>query len=324
MATSTDGKASAFLGCVPHVPFIMLQDRAANQPFWDAYQEQAERLRAFDPELVFVFGADHYSGQHLKLMPSFVVGQSAEAINDDGGFPGPLQVPKDIALACAEYLIDAEFDIATSFAMEVDHGFSSVLHHFLGVIDAKPTIPIFVNALCHPRPSLRRCRKLGEAIGDFAAGLGKRVAFLGSGGLSHETGDIFPQFDTAPNEKTRDYIVHGGSKGAISRETWLHDMHYGLLHVNDMLLDKVPGVGEIRPSWDDEFLAKFAAGRMDVFDAWSDAELIARGGNGAGEIRQWIAAAAAAQRAGAGEISIDFYQHGLPMGVAAVVAHAEP
>lgn len=312
----------AFLGCVPHVPFIMLQDRAANQPFWDAYDAQARALQAFDPEIVFVFGSDHYSGQHLRLMPPFIIGLSADAIDDDGGFPGKLQVPQDIALACAEQLIDAQFDIATSFAMEVDHGFSSVLHHFLGSIDARPTIPIFVNALCHPRPTLRRCRRIGEAIGDYAASLGRRVAFLASGGLSHETGDIFPQFDSAPDDRTRDFIVHGGSKGEISRESWLQDMHQGLLHVNGMLLDRVPGVGEIKPSWDDEFLAKFAAGRLEVFDAWSDADLLARGGNGAGEVRQWIAAAAAAQHAGAGPISIDFYQHGLPMGVAAVVAHA--
>jgi len=322
MVSPNHGPATAFLGCVPHVPFIMIQERAANQPFWDAYQKQAEALAAFDPEIIFVFGSDHYSGQHLQLMAPFIVGQAADAIKDDGGFPGKLQVPPEIAISCAEHLIDAEFDVATSFAMEVDHGFSSVLHHFLGSIDAKPTVPIFVNALCHPRPTMRRCRKLGTAVGDFAAGLGKRVAFLASGGLSHETGEMFPQFDTAPDDNTRDYIVHGGRKGAISRETWLQDIHTGLQFVNGMLLDKVPGVGDVNQSWDDEFLQTFAAGKLELFDDWTDADMLARGGNGAGEVRQWITAAAAAQQAGAGPISIDFYQQGLPMGVAAVVAHA--
>ncbi len=66
--------------------------------------------------------------------------------------------------------------------MQVDHGFSGILHAFMGSLDARPVVPIFVNALCHPRPTFKRCREFGEAVGQFAATLGKRVAFLGSGG----------------------------------------------------------------------------------------------------------------------------------------------
>jgi 2,3-dihydroxyphenylpropionate 1,2-dioxygenase len=315
-------EAKAFLGCVPHAPFMMLQDRQLNQPFWDAYEAQAKALRAFDPELVFVFGADHYSGQHMRLMPSFAIGQAAEAIDDDGGYPGKLDVPFDLSLACATHVIEAGIDIGTSFAMEVDHGFSAVIGNFLGAIDAKPVIPVFVNALAAPRPTFRRCRMLGEAIGEFAAGLGKRVAFLGSGGLSHETGDVFPQYIEASDPRTRDYILHGGASGGLDRQTWLDEMHDGLQIVNGLLLDRVPGVGEIRPDWDDNFLRLFAAGDLTVFDDWKDADVVRTGGNGAGEVRQWIAAAAAAQKAGAGAISVDFYQHDLPMGVASVVVHA--
>src|SRR5690606_31808632 len=135
-----------------HAPFMMLQDRALNQPFWDAYAEQVAAFRAFDPELVIVFGADHYSGQHMRLMPSFAIGQAAEAIDDDGGRPGKLDVPFDLSLACATHAIEAGIDVATSFAMEVDHGFSAVIGHFLGAIDAKPVIPVFVNALAAQRP----------------------------------------------------------------------------------------------------------------------------------------------------------------------------
>jgi 2,3-dihydroxyphenylpropionate 1,2-dioxygenase len=318
----TDSTPKAFLGCVPHAPFMMLQDRALNQPFWDAYAEQVAAFRAFDPELVFVFGADHYSGQHMRLMPSFAIAQAAEAIDDDGGFPGKLDVPSELSLACATHVVEAGIDIATSFAMEIDHGFSAVTGHFLGAIDAKPVIPVFINALAAPRPTFKRCRLLGEAIGTFAAGLGKRVAFLGSGGLSHETGDIFPQYLEASDERTREYILHGGAKGELTREVWIDEMRGGLQVVNGLLLAHTPGVGEIRPEWDEEFLRLFTSGDLTVFDAWTDADVLREGGNGAGEVRQWIAAAAAAQKAGAGPISVDFYSHGLPMGVASVVAHA--
>lgn len=322
MGEQTSGEANVFLGCVPHAPFMMLQDRVLNEPFWDAYEQQARALRAFDPDLVFVFGADHYSGHHMRLMPSFAIGQAAEAIADDGGCPGKLDVPFDLSLACATYAIEHGIDVATSFSMEVDHGFSAVIGNFLGAIDAKPVIPIFVNALAAPRPTFKRCRMLGEVIGEFAAGLNKRVAFLGSGGLSHETGEVFPQWLEAPSQRTKDYILHGGAKGGLDRQTWLDEMHDGLQIVNGLLLDRTPGVGEIREDWDDEFLRLFAAGDMTVFDAWKDADVLRDAGNGAGEVRQWIAAASAAQKAGAGPINVDYYSHDLPMGVASVVTHA--
>src|SRR5690606_4960292 len=119
---------------------------------------------------------------------------------------------------------------------------SAVIGHFLGTIDARPVIPVFINALAAPRPTFRRCRMLGEAIGEFAAGLGMRVAFLGSGGLSHETGDVFPQWAEARDQRTKDYILHGGARGELDRQTSLDEMHEGLQIVNGMLLDHVPGV----------------------------------------------------------------------------------
>lgn len=313
--------ATAYLGCVPHVPFMVLQDRELNRPFWDAYMAQARALAKFDPELVIIFGSDHYSGQHMRMMPSFAIGMAAEAINDDGGFPGKLDVAADLAFACANFVINAGVDVATSHAMEVDHGFSAPITHYLGSINARPVIPVFVNALCEPRPTFRRCRMLGEAVGAFAAGLGKRVAFLGTGGLSHETGDVFPQLHEAHDPRIREYLLHGGNKGDLSREGWLDGLHDGLQVVNGMLLDRVPGVGNIQEDWDDEFLRLFTAGDLTVFDSWNDAEVLRAGGNGAGEVRMWIAAAAAAQAVGVGPITIDFYQQGLPMGVASIVVH---
>jgi 2,3-dihydroxyphenylpropionate 1,2-dioxygenase len=131
-----------------------------------------------------------------------------------------------------------------------------------------------------------------------------------------------PQYLEASDPRTQEYILNGGAKGGLSRDTWIEEMRGGLQFVNGLLLDQTPGVGEIRPQWDEEFLQLFAAGDLTVFDAWRDDDVLREGGNGAGEVRQWIAAAAAAQKAGVGEISVDFYTQGLPMGVASVVAHA--
>lgn len=314
--------SSAYVVCVPHLPFMTMQARELNAKFWAAYEARAADLRRFDPEVVFVFGADHYEGQHLKSMPAFMIGQAAEAVADRGGFPGRLDVPSDIAIACAEYLVRAEFDVSTSYAMEVDHGFSNVLHNMLGAIDAKPVVPIFVNALSNPRPTFKRCRRFGEAIGRFAASLGKRVAFLGSGGLSHETGEVFPQVNETRDEATRDFLIHGGTKGALTRKQWRHNLNAGLKEVNVLLEQRVPGVGNVKPEWDRKFLDTLTTQDIAAFDAWEDEEVFRSAGNGAGEVREWIAALAAAKAAGAANIIVDHYEAGTCIGVAAVVVHA--
>lgn len=321
MPSSASKTPKAYLGCVPHVPFTVLQDRALNAPFWAAYRAQAERIAALDPDLVIAFGSDHYSGMHMAMMPGFAVGMAAEAVADDGGFPGKLNVPADLAYACAAHVVEAGVDVATSHAMEVDHGFSAPLNHYFGGIAAKPVIPVFINALAEPRPTFRRCRMLGEAVGDWAASTGLKVAIIGTGGLSHETGDVFPQFRDVQDQRIREYLLHGGRSGELSRDQWLADLHDGLQVVNGLLLDHTPGVGEIRPEWDAEFIRLFAGGDMTVFDGWSDAEVLAAGGNGAGEVRMWIAAAAAAGRVGVKDITVDYFSHELPMGVCAVVVH---
>ena len=324
MSGKTSPSTAAYAFCVPHLPFMIMQARELNADFWAAYDAGANDLRRFDPEVVFVFGSDHYEGQVLKSMPAFMVGQAAEAVADRGGFPGALNVPSDIALACVEYLINSEFDVATSYAMQVDHGFSNVLHQVLGSIDAYPAVPIFVNALIHPRPTFRRCRRFGEAVGRFAATLGKRVAFLGSGGLSHETGDVFPQIHEARDEATRDFLIHGGSKGAISREQWRSNLDAGLDVVNGLLMQRTPGIGNVKTDWDERFLDLLASQDLRAFDAWRDDEVYRSAGNGAGEVREWIAALAAAKSAGAGNVVVDHYEAGTCIGVAAAVVHAAP
>ena len=321
--TATDSRnGSVYAMCAPHLPFVEIQDRGLNSPFWAAYEARAEELRRFDPELVFVFGSDHYEGHLMEKMVPFAVGLSAEAVPDRGGFPGRLQVPEVIARGCAEFLMEADFDVAVSHDMQVDHGFSQVLHRMLGGVGARPVIPLFVNALAHPRPSFSRVRRFGAAVGQYAAGLGKRIAVLGSGGLSHETGDIFPQLHEVTDPTLREFLIHGGSRGGLSRETWRSNLAAGLTVINALLEAKTPGVGEVRPHWDAEFLRLFAAGELGVFDAWQDATVLREGGNGAGEVRSWIATMAAAQALGAAAPVIDYYEAGTCLGVAAVVAHA--
>lgn len=321
MSNIHNNSSYAYFACVPHVPLISMQKREANSAMWDAYEDRIGELRAFDPDLIVVFGGDHYDGIHLKLMPAFVVGQVATGLNDCGGYPGPLNVPADIAYSCAEALIEDGFDIATSYAMEVDHGFTNVIHNFLGSLQKKPILPIHINAMCDPKPTFKRCRQLGEAIGRFAATLGKRVAFLGSGGLSHQTDFIFPQYHTAPNETVRDFIVHGGAKGELTRDKWMQDIRTGMDGLSGQLLESKFEAPWINKEWDQLFLSIFASGNLAQFDAWKCSDVTKAAGYGGGEIRQWIAAAAAAQVAGVEKINVDYYSEKTKLAVGVGIAH---
>jgi 2,3-dihydroxyphenylpropionate 1,2-dioxygenase len=307
---------------VPHVPLVLMQDPVHTPDFRFQYEARVQEFRAFDPELVIVFGADHYDALHLKLMPPFLVGLAAEAIGDPGGHSGNVNVPTELAGQLVAELMRSDFDVATSHAMELDHGFTSAMHLFMGELDSRPVIPVHINAIAMPLPSLRRCRMLGERIGQFAAGLGKRVAFLGSGGLSHETDFIFPQYHQVDGP-VRDYIVHGGAKGGISRSEWLGGVDVAMRSLDeDMVTGKpLPPQAVINPEWDRAFLDILACGDLTRFDSWTDAQVMGQAGQGANEVRQWIAAAAAAQACGASQVKVDFYSPSTSLGIGIGIGH---
>ncbi|MEU3509677.1 hypothetical protein ABZ733_17610 [Streptomyces longwoodensis] len=314
-------ESTAYLACVVHVPLFTMQEREINADAWKAYDARVAEFRSFDPDLVIVFGGDHYDNVFLNLAPQFMVGHKAWAVDDCGGKPGTLDVPMDLSRKLADYLVSRDFDIATSYDMGVDHGFSNVLGHFLGELDAKPVIPVHVNVLSEPRPTMRRCRALGEAVGTFARTLGLKIAFLGSGGLSHQTDSVFPQYDTAPDEVIRDYIVSGGARGTLTRAAFMEKIQTDMDGLSGQLVSGELQVPWINKEWDEKFLATFA-GDLSAFDSWTDEEILAAGGGGGSEIRQWVAAAAAAQACGADERVVDYYSPDTATAVGVGIAHS--
>ena len=219
---------------------------------------------------MIAFGGNHYQGVHLNLSPSIIVGQIAEALDDCGGTPGKLDVPMQTSVELAAALVEDGFDVATSYAMTVDHGFTNALAAFMGGrIDARPVIPIHINSLTYPRVTLKRCHQIGEAVGRHAATLGKRVAFLGSGGLSRQTDSIFPRYDTAPSEQVRDFIVHGGARDDISLQKWVDDIQHGMDGLSGDLVEGRFKAPWINHAWDQSFLELFGRGDMSAFDSWT-------------------------------------------------------
>ena len=317
---------TASLTCVSHGPALMnpMPETAAHAGVVRAYAERARAIAAFDPDLIIICAPDHYTGVHLGMVPPFCVGYAASAVADYGGTPGQLNVPEDLARACLAAVRASDIDIAASHEMIVDHGFSQPLTLLTGALDRYPTIPVFINTTCQPLSTFRRVRQLGEALGTFAAGLGLRVAFVASGGLSHHPANIFPQDIAASPPELRDYLVHGGTRGGLDRDGWLDFLGERTVLGGEMVVrgERTASDFRLNPDWDRYFLALMEQGDYAVFDDWDPDWVIAHAGVAAMEVQQWICAASAAKICGASRIVTDLYHAGAEYRVAIGVAHA--
>ncbi len=126
-------------------------------------------VQAYDPELVVIFGVDHYGGWQMDAMPPFCVGVEAVALADVGGTPGPLNVPRQIAVDAVDHLRADGIDVSVSYRMEVDHGFTQALVKITGGIDRYPVLPVFVSCIQPPFVPFVRMRLLGEAMGPVSS-----------------------------------------------------------------------------------------------------------------------------------------------------------
>ncbi|WP_449432655.1 3-carboxyethylcatechol 2,3-dioxygenase [Pseudomonas putida] len=280
---------SAYLHCLSHTPLVGYLDpaQAVLAEVDEVIGAARARIAAFDPQLVFLFAPDHYNGFFYDVMPAFCIGMAATAIGDFNSAAGPLDVPREIAEACASAVLEAGVDTAVSYRMQVDHGFAQPLELLLGGLDARPVIPVFINGVAQPLPGFARARLLGEAIGRFARSTGKRVLFLGSGGLSHqppvpELAHVDARMaerlmgsgrDLPPNEReARQQRVISAAEGFVRDQNTLHPLN---------------------PAWDQHFLDLLEQRRYAELDGLANAELSALAGKSTHEVKTWVAAFAA-------------------------------
>ncbi len=306
------------LVCVSHSPIIMIRAKAPAQEaeILARYDACVRGIEQFDPELVILFGGDHFAGFPLSCMPAHCVGLSCEAVDDVGGFAGALQVPSKLAGDLVAHLRHCEFDTAVSYKMRVDHGFSQPLKRLTGALDRYPTIPVFIGALAPPFLPFRRSRQLGEAIGKFVKSTQLRTLIIGSGGLSHHPTRYYPEVGQG-DAAVAAYQLEGERGGSFSDAQWLrrlHDMH---VEGAEMLINGQRTREDIRlnPAVDHAFLEHLSAYELEAFDGWSAEEMVQTAGIGFLELHAWIAATAAYQAAGVARPARTLYAPTLEYGI---------
>jgi aromatic ring-opening dioxygenase catalytic subunit (LigB family) len=172
--------------------------------FYEAVEHIAGEVRAAEPDVIVLVTNEHYVNFYLNNVPALCVGTASTYRGPAEPFMGEeREIPGDrkLGLALLGGLLDREFDPSFSEDLVFDHGTIVPLNH-LNAGDALPVVPIFVNNLFDPMPAPRRLYQLGQTLADIIVGLprDRRVALLGTGGLSHwvgtpEAGEIDADWD---------------------------------------------------------------------------------------------------------------------------------
>ncbi|MBV2132377.1 3-carboxyethylcatechol 2,3-dioxygenase [Pseudomonas sp. MAP12] len=295
---------SAYLHCLSHTPLMGHFDPepAVLAEIDDVVAAARQRIADFAPELVILFSPDHFNGFFYDLMPSFCIGMAAHAIGDFGTAAGALDVPRELAEACANAVLAAGVDAAVSYRMQVDHGFAQPLEQLLGGLDRCPVIPVFINSVAVPLPGFQRARLLGEAIGRFARTLDKRVLFLGSGGLSHQP--PVPELAKVDARMADRLLGSGRNLPADEREA----RQQRVILAAQRFSSDPNSLHPLNPEWDQQFLDMLSEGRLAELDALGNEELSALAGRSTHEVKTWMAAFAALSAFGPYQASERYYR----------------
>ena len=197
-----------------HVPAIgkAIAEHRENEPYWRPFFGGFDFLHGWlkreKPDVVVVFSNDHGLNFFLDKMPTFAVGAAAEYRNEDEGWGIPvshaLAGDPDLSWHIINSLVADEFDITMCQDMLVDHAITIPLALMWPGAGAPPVkiVPVSINTVQHPLPSVKRSLDLGRAVGRAVRSYAKdlRVLMVGTGGLSHQldgerAGFINKEFD---------------------------------------------------------------------------------------------------------------------------------
>ena len=313
------------LVCVSHSPIIMIRAKApADEPaILELYAQCAADIARFKPDCVVIFGSDHFAGFFLNNMPAYCLGLAAAAVGDVGGFAGTLEVPGDRARELLQHLRSAGFDPSVSYQMKVDHAFSQPLKRLTGALDRYPTIPLFIGALAPPFMKFARSRALGAAVGQYFAGTGQRVLFIGSGGLSHHPTRYYPLVGEG-TPTVAAWQLAGAQGGTLSEQQWHSKLYEDHMVGAGMLISGERTERDImlNPAFDRTFMQHLVAGDLDALCALDVDQTFAQAGIGALELHCWIAALAAQLSAGGTLPTRQIYSPTLEYGIGYGMAYS--
>lgn len=164
---------------------------ALRSEIFSAFRSLGQALAESQPQALVVLSDDHVHNFFLNNLPSLCIGAAPS-------YPTPVEhwlkaekrvLPGDAALGAylLQHAMAHDFDPSLSMELTLDHGILTPLE-LGGVPRELPVVPILINCVQPPLPSMVRCHAfghwLGQALREYS-GL-ERVAILATGGLSHD------------------------------------------------------------------------------------------------------------------------------------------
>lgn len=264
MTSSTDTRLTV---CASHAPGMARDPEALlGTVFREGLARAKERVAAFDPELVVMFGVDHVRA-YQPIVPAVSIILKASGMGDAGSPLGDYDIDPADATALAASLLASDIDVALTHETALDHGFGQTFGDLLGSLEAKPIIPVHLNCAEEPLMPLARAVKIGDEVRAHFADDPRRILFLATGGLSHAP-QALAQGARGLTEEERRRINIEGEGFALA---WLN------------------------AEWDEKFLAHLATDERDWISE-IEPTLVEEAGCGANEVRTWLAAWAAGGR----------------------------
>ena len=227
-----------------HVPSIgkAIADNKQNDPYWKPFFQGFDYVHYWlareKPDVAVVFYNDHGLNFFLDKLPTFAVGAANEYRNEDEGWGIPvaraLEGDPNLSWHIINTLVADEFDITMCQDMLVDHSVTIPMALMWPGTNRHPVriVPVSINTVQHPLPSLKRCLNLGRSVGRAIDSYLQdvRVMVVGTGGLSHQldgkrAGFINKEFDklcmdtivNEPDTLTRysihDFVEEAGAQG---------------------------------------------------------------------------------------------------------------
>jgi aromatic ring-opening dioxygenase catalytic subunit (LigB family) len=194
-----------------HSPLLTSAPHMADEASWKkihrGFDTLRETLTASGADTLVVISDEHFNALDPRRYPSFGVVTAPTA---DGPVENWLGIPRnslhlnfvpELAETIMEEGVQRGFDLTRLGEVGLDHGFVTCLNFLTPKWDMS-YLWLIQNCVLPPLPSVARCYDFGRAVGDAIRKWGgsRRIALLGTGGLSHavgtpDMGRIDPQFD---------------------------------------------------------------------------------------------------------------------------------
>ena len=181
--------------CASHTPVMLnFPDRIPDDvrtEIFGAYEAMGKAFVADRPDALVLLTNDHVHNFFLDNFPAFCIGCAEQYDSpvehwlktDKRMLPGN----QELGSFLLQKAYEANFDPSFSMELTLDHGVVTPLA-IANIIDRVTVVPVLINCVQPPMPTMDRCFQLGRFIGDAIKEFDgvSRVAVLATGGISHD------------------------------------------------------------------------------------------------------------------------------------------